>query len=108
MNVNINNISWKIKFIPGSSGDLKRYDGTYTIGMTDNNQKTIFLYNNLSDKMLYKVLCHELVHAFCFSYDLLLDRKEEERLADFIATYGRDIFDMTDELIGDMIKRKIS
>ena len=108
MNVNINNISWKIKFIPVSSGDLRRYDGTYTIGMTDNNQKTIFLYNNLSDGMLYKVLCHELVHAFCFSYDLLLDRDEEERLADFIATYGKEIFDMTDELIGKMLKRKIS
>lgn len=76
--------------------------------MTDNRKKTIFLYDKLDGSLLYKVLCHELVHAFCFSYGLRFSIDEEERLADFIATYGRDIFDLTDELIGRMIKQKIS
>ena len=108
MSIIINNIRWKIKFIPGSSGDLRRYNGTYTIGMTDNRKKTIFLYENLDGALLYKVLCHELVHAYCFSYGIRLDVEEEERLADFIATYGKDILDMTDDLIGHMLKLKIS
>ena len=85
-----------------------RYDGTYTIGMTDNKQKTIFLYNDLNGSLLYKVLCHELVHAFCFSYDLRFSVEEEERMADFIATYGKDILDMTDEMMGRFLKRRIA
>jgi len=108
MEIIINNIAWKVKFTYASSGDLQRYDGTYTIGMTDNKQKTIFLYENLNGALLYKVLCHELVHAFCFSYGIRFSIEEEERLADFIATYGKDIFDMTDEVMGSIIKRKIS
>lgn len=108
MNIVINNINWKIKFVPASSGELMRYDGTYTIGMTDNKQKTIYLHNDLNESLLYKVFCHELVHAFCFSYDLVFDEEEEERLADFIATYGKDIFDMTDEMIGRFLKRRIA
>ena len=108
MKIIINNIAWNIKFIPGSSGELQRYDGTYTIGMTDNRQKIIFLYDGLDGALLYKVLCHEMVHAFCFSYDLRFSVEEEERLADFIATYGKDIFDMTDEAIGHIIRNKIA
>lgn len=76
--------------------------------MTDNKQKTIFLYENLDGSLLYKVLCHELVHAFCFSYGIRFSIEEEERMADFIATYGKEIFDMTDEIIGSIIRRKIS
>ena len=76
--------------------------------MTDNKQKTIFLYDKLDGSLLYKVLCHELVHAFCFSYDMRFSIEEEERLADFIATYGKDIFDMTDEVIGHIIRSKIA
>lgn len=108
MKININNINWKIKFVPASSGELMRYDGTYTIGMTDNRKKTIFLYNDLNESLLYKVFCHELVHAFCFSYDLNFSVKEEERMADFIATYGKDILDMTDEMMGRFLRRRIA
>ena len=108
MKININNINWRIKFSQASDRDLQRYDGTYTIGMTDNKQKTIFLYEGLNGSLLYKVLCHELVHAFCFSYGLKFSVEEEERLADFIATYGKNIFDMTDDLIGYILKRRIA
>lgn len=108
MRVVINNIPWQIKFINGANNNLRRYDGTYTVGMTDNKQKTIFLHDHLDGSFLYKVFCHELVHAFCFSYGLNFNIEEEERLADFIATYGKEIFDMTDEFIGHMLKNKIA
>ena len=106
MKIVINGIPWKIKFVNGANNNLRRYDGTYTVGMTDNKQKTIFLHNDLDDSFLYKVFCHELVHAFCFSYGLKFDIEEEERLADFIATYGKDIFDMTDEVIGHVLRKR--
>lgn len=108
MNIIINNITWKIKFIPEDSGDLRRDNGTSTIGMTDNNIKMIFLSDQLYGSLLYHVLCHELVHAFCFSYDIYIEDQEEERLANFIATYGRSILNLTDDVLGDMIKSKIA
>ena len=91
MSIDINNIVWKIKFIPGSNMNLRRDDGTVTIGMTDLNQKTIFINKYLEDELLYLVLCHELVHAYCFSYDIYMDSEDEEHLANFIANYGREI-----------------
>ena len=108
MEIVINGIPWKIKFINKANRNLQRYDGSYTVGMTDNRQITIFLYDGLDGSFLYKVFCHELVHAFCFSYGLKFDMEEEERLADFIATYGKDIFEMTDEVIGHMLKIRIA
>ena len=106
MNVYINNIRWKIKFTRGLSGELQRYDGTYTIGMTDNNAKTIYLYYKLHGYLLYKVICHELVHAYCFSYGIQLDIEEEERMADFIATFGLDIFKKTNEIFINMRQKQ--
>ena len=108
MYVVINNIKWKIKFKPASSGELRRNNGSYTIGMTDNKTKTIYLSNDLHGSLLYNVLCHEMVHAFCFSYSIYFEVEEEERLADFIATYGRMLFNKTDEIIGMLIEENIA
>ena len=88
--------------------NLRRNDGTLTIGMTDNKQKTIYLNENLNGALLYKVLCHELVHAFCFSYDLYFDEIQEEQLADFVSTYGQAILNKTDEILGNLLKIHIS
>lgn len=67
--------------------------------MTDNIKKTIFLNNKLQGDLLYKVLCHEIVHAFCFSYGIYIDNDLEEWLADFISEYGSEIIDKTDEIL---------
>lgn len=45
-----------------------------------------------------KVLCHELTHAAMFSYEVELTLKQEELLADLLATYGQEIIDMTNEI----------
>lgn len=95
MQIMINNIAWKIKFIPGSSGELKDYDGKSHLGMTDNNVKIIYINKQLENGMLYSVLCHELVHAFCFSYGIYFDIEDEERLASFIEHFGNDILHAT-------------
>lgn len=38
-------------------------------------------------------------HAFCLSYNLTMDIQTEEIVADFLATYGREVFALADELI---------
>ena len=98
MSININNIIWKIKFKPASSSELKDINGNSHLGMTDNNTKTIYLNKELDNGLLYSVLCHELVHAFCFSYNIYFNLEEEERLASFIEHFGNDILNAAENI----------
>ena len=70
----------------------------YTIGVCEDRTKTIYLSNRLRGNLLKKVLCHELVHAAMFSYDVELDLEQEELLANLIATYGEEIIQKTNEI----------
>lgn len=47
---------------------------------------------------LKKVLCHEIVHAAMFSYNVDLTLEQEELVADLIATYGEEIIDITNQM----------
>lgn len=80
-----------------------RSDNTFTIGSCDNNTKTIYLCNCLSDEMLRKVLCHEIVHAAMFSYNIQLTLDQEEFLADLIATYGQEIIYITNKIFNKIV-----
>lgn len=51
---------------------LRRPDGTYSIGCCDDDLKVIAINQELDDKMIEKVLCHELTHAAMFSYNVNL------------------------------------
>lgn len=95
----INGIMWKIKYVPYGSEYLTRSDGSYTVGMTNWNDTTIYLANGLQGGFLERVLCHELCHCFCFSYDIHINLNQEEFLADWIAVYGRNVIDLLDELL---------
>ena len=81
---------------------LFRSDGTFTIGSCDDNSKTIDLYEYLNNKMLKKVLCHEIVHSAMFSYNVELSIDQEELLADLIATYGQEIIFITNKIFNKM------
>ena len=71
-----------------------------TKGVCNNYTKTIYLANNLTKYQLKKVLCHELVHAAMFSYDIQISNLEEEELiANVIASYGKEIIKMTDKIL---------
>ena len=98
----INNISWKIKPVKMAHRGLYRGNGKYAIGMTDWNDRIIYLNENLSGTLLYNVLCHEIVHAFMFSYDLYLDYEQEEKMANFIADYGKEIVNNTDSILWEL------
>lgn len=101
----INEIEWNIVFVNANSSDLIRSNGTITVGMTDNNTKSIYLSNKLKGTFLRRVMAHELCHAFCFSYDVYMPIEEEERLADWISLYGTELVYLLDDLMGTVLKR---
>ena len=95
----VNGIEWNLSPVEPCSDNLKRSDNTLALGVTDNNTKTIFINNRVSDAMFDKILCHELCHVASFSYNLHIDIQTEEIIADFLSTYGREIFDIADDLL---------
>lgn len=95
----INGMNWNLRLVGSHSPMLMRSDGTYTFGMTDRNTRDIYISNMIHGNFYDRVLCHELCHAFCLSYNLTMDIQTEEIVADFLATYGREVFALADELI---------
>lgn len=94
----INGKVWHIIHVPPFNRILQRTDGSYTVGVCDNNTKIIYLSSDLEGDFLNKVLCHEITHAVMFSYDVYLDFYEEELVADLIATYGKEIIEITEKI----------
>lgn len=101
----INHEEWYIKFVPYDHDMLYRSDGSSTIGTCDDPTKTIYINNGLRGKILKKVLCHEITHAAMFSYNIELSLKQEELLADLIATYGEEIIDIANEVFKKLRER---
>lgn len=95
----MNNQEWKLLFVKPNSTELMRSDGSITLGMTDNNVKTVFVNSRLNDYMTDKVICHELTHVFAFEFDYYMDIETEEIVADFMSLYGRNIILLLDDLI---------
>lgn len=95
----INNEIWNLVKVSRHNPMLMRSDGSRTVGMTDRDTKTIYLADDLRGGFLDKVLCHELCHAFCLSYNVYMDIETEEIVADFLATYGREVFKIADRLL---------
>ena len=95
----VNGIEWDLSLVEPYSGNLKRSDNTITLGVTDNNAKTIYINNRLSDDMFDKVLCHELVHVYSFENDCDIDIQTEEIIANFMSLFGSDIIYLLDDLV---------
>lgn len=107
MKFKVNNTTWDLKHVHPNSNSLMRSDGTITLGVCDNNLKTVFINNRLSEYMFDKVLCHELVHVYCFEYDIHLPIDTEEIIADFMSLYGRKIIYLADSIMSDVIWRAV-
>jgi hypothetical protein len=86
--ININGEDWRIFITSSNHPALMRPDGSYTLGCCDDSVKIIYIVEGLNDFYFKKVLCHELVHACMYSYNVELNYYQEEMLADIIATYG--------------------
>lgn len=105
MNFIVNNHIWRLQFVNPKSNHLLRSNMTRTIGVSDNNLKTVFIADNLSDYMLDRVICHELVHVFSFENDCSYDIETEEVIANFLSLFGRDIIYLADKLIGNILRK---
>ena len=99
----INGIDWEIEWCSPTDSNLRRSDGSLTVGMTDNRTKTIYLSDRLSGEFLRKVTAHELVHCFCFSYGVLMDIEQEEFMADWISRYGEELVYLLDDIMRSFI-----
>lgn len=100
----INGQIWYLAFVPKGSPYLTRDDGSVTIGMTDLMTHTIYLDDTLEDGLLAKVLRHELCHAYCISYGIVLPIEYEEVLCEAIAIYGSSIIDMSQNICNNLCK----
>lgn len=104
----VNNQEWDLVFVKPNSKNLMRSDGSITIGMTDNNKKTVYINNRLNEYLTDKVICHELTHVFAFEFDYFMDIQTEEIVADFMSLYGRRIVYLLDDLVRILKKAYIS
>lgn len=99
----VNNLEWNISLVEPHSPMLRRSDNTITLGVTDNNDRTVYMNNRLSYDIFDKVLCHELCHVFSFAYNLHIPIETEEMIADFLSTYGRDVIAVADNILKDIL-----
>jgi len=108
MTFTVNDTVWQLRFVNPRDKNLRRKSGVFTIGMTDNNQKTVLIANNLSEYMTDKCLAHELTHVYAFTMNYLMDEETEEIVADFLSLFGRDIIYLLDDLVGILRKAYIA
>ena len=108
MKFTVNNQEWDLVFVKPNSKNLMRSDGSITIGMTDNNKKTVYINNRLNEYLTDKVICHELTHVFAFEFDYFMPIETEEIVADFMSLYGRRIVYLLDDLVGILKKAYIA
>ena len=108
MKFTVNNQEWDLVFVKPNSKNLMRSDGSITIGMTDNNKKTVYINNRLNEYLTDKVICHELTHVFAFEFDYYMDIETEEIVADFMSLYGRRIVYLLDDLVRILKKAYIA
>lgn len=101
----INHEIWVVKFMQPYDEIFRMDNGEFTIGVCDDNTKTIYLSNLLRGEKLKQVLCHEIVHAAMFSYNVELDYEQEELLANLIAIYGKEIVQITDNIFKRLSRR---
>lgn len=98
----INNVYWKLAFVDPHFPLLQRQNGDFSIGACDNLTRSIYINKYLSGNLLKKVLCHQIVHAAMFSYNVDLSIEQEELVADLISTYGEEIIYITNKIFNKL------
>lgn len=100
----VNSHFWKIEICENFCEKLMRSDGTFSVGVTELDSRTIFIAKSVKGRFFEKVLCHELCHVFCMEYGYVLPIETEEIVAGFVATYGRNVIELLDNLLGNIQK----
>lgn len=99
----VNGSIWRLRFVKPTNKQLQRSDGSWTLGVSDNNLKTVFIANNLSDYLQRKVLIHELTHVHAMEYNYYMPIEVEEIVADFISMYGTGIVYIADDILNSLL-----
>lgn len=107
----LNGYLWRIRYVDRNDPMLIDRTGSWTVATTDPKTGYIYLSNELSGDFLNRVLIHELGHCTMFSFGLLTDIhrmvypeywvEAEEWVCNFIADYGRKIFEITYSVLGE-------
>lgn len=104
MQFTVNGTTWTLQFVNPHSKHLLNSRNDYTLGVTDNNVKTVYIADNLSDYMTDKVLAHELTHVHAFEYNYYMPIEVEEIVADFLSLFGRNIFRLADDIMSNLLR----
>lgn len=107
----MNGYEWHILRVDPNDPRLVDRTRNVRLATTDPNDLCVYLSNELSGEMLTRVLIHELGHCAIFSYGLereihrFVKRRywveAEESICNFLADYGRIIFNRVAEVLGE-------
>ena len=86
---------WRVRLVSPAHPLLLTPWKTHALGVCDKVTQTICIDETLPAKKLKEVLCHEIVHAFMFSYMIDLSYSEEELVAELMSQYGEQILKVT-------------
>ena len=91
----INGVRWRVRFVSPSHPMLLTPWRTHAYGACDKTTQSIYIDKTLQKWKIKETLCHEIVHAVMFSYDIDLSYKEEEIVAELVSYYGDEIIKLT-------------
>ena len=78
--IKINGKLWRVRLVPPQHPVLYR-NGNPAVGCCDDTTKTIYISNAVSQEFMKKILCHEMVHAAMYSYNVPMSDAVEEIVA---------------------------
>ena len=100
----INGMDWRVYLVSPTHPMLEK-NGTYALGCCDSWDRKIYINDMLNTYYTKKVLCHEIVHAAMYSYNIILTYDEEETIAELITNFGEEIIELTNKLFSTMSKQ---
>lgn len=96
---------WALVYCRPNDIKLRRPDGVYTLGVADNNCKTVFISDSLSPHMFQKVLIHEICHCYVFETGYEVEPEVEEIIADFVSIFGINVIETATYIMDNYIDK---
>lgn len=97
----INGLDWAVFFV--EPNDYRLFMGNrFTLGVTDLQNRVVYLSNALYGEKLYDVLWHELTHCWLYSHGYQIDIPCEELICQVVERDSDNI-----QFLADSIYRNI-
>lgn len=107
----MNGYLWSICYVNRDDPMLIDRTGNKSVATTDGSTRTVYLSNDIFGDFKIRVLLHELGHVAMYSFGLLDQIHDmvypeywieaEEWICNFIADYGKMIFDAASTVLGE-------